>query len=101
MVVPDRCGKREEALQDTDRDARDRPAAVGFEIELGFEGVSLIYSMICRSGFEEPRAWLRPLVFTGRPDQYDPGLRSSFSNWVLMYPLSARIVCSSRTGAGV
>ena len=39
VVVPDRCGQREEALQDADGDAGGGAAAVPFQVELALEGV--------------------------------------------------------------
>ena len=39
VVVPDRGGEGEEALQDADGDAVGGVAAVAFEVELAFEGV--------------------------------------------------------------
>src|SRR3982751_2553590 len=38
-VVPDRGGQGQDALQDSDGDAGDGPAAVLFEVELAFEGL--------------------------------------------------------------
>src|SRR5256885_9975399 len=38
-VVPDRSGQGEDALQDPDGNAGDRPAAVLFKVELAFEGL--------------------------------------------------------------
>jgi hypothetical protein len=37
--VPDRCGEREDALQDPGGDTGDGASTVAFEVELGFEGV--------------------------------------------------------------
>src|SRR5680860_1619218 len=39
LVVPDRCGEREESLEDSGADAGFGAAAVAFEVELGFEGL--------------------------------------------------------------
>ena len=39
VVVPDRGGQGEDALQNADQDSGWRPAAVGFEVKLALEGV--------------------------------------------------------------
>jgi len=39
VVVPDRCGQGEQALQDPNADAVDGAPAVVFQVELAFEGV--------------------------------------------------------------
>lgn len=39
VVVPDRCGQREDTLRDADSDALEGSAAVLFQVELVLEGV--------------------------------------------------------------
>jgi hypothetical protein len=39
VVVPDRGGQRQDALQDPDHDSGGGVTAVAFEVELGFEGL--------------------------------------------------------------
>jgi hypothetical protein len=39
VVVPDRCGQCQDALQDSHQDSGGGVAAVSFEVQLGFEGL--------------------------------------------------------------
>jgi hypothetical protein len=39
VVVPDRCGQGQDALQDADHDSGGGVSAVSFQVELALEGV--------------------------------------------------------------
>ena len=73
VVVPDRGGEGEEALQYSRCDARDGPPAVAFEVELGLERVIDRLDDLPKR-FEVPvaRAWF--LAVAGRPQQLDFGV---------------------------
>jgi hypothetical protein len=55
VVVPDRGGQGEDALQDADQDAGGRFAAVAFEVELALIGVEDRFDGLAQ-GLEEPGA---------------------------------------------
>ncbi|MGY2744498.1 hypothetical protein ACVWZ8_001615 [Arthrobacter sp. UYCu723] len=53
VVVPDRGGHGQQALNDPDRDARKGASEVMFEVQLDFEGIVDRFDDLPQ-GFEEP-----------------------------------------------
>src|SRR5437773_6982718 len=68
VVVPDGGGHRQDPLGDADGDAFEGPPAVGFEVELAFEGVVDRFDQLA-DGFEQRLAGAGGLVFAGGPQQ--------------------------------
>lgn len=75
VIVPDRCGEGEDALQDADGDPADGVSLVVFEVGLPFS-VSLIDSMTFRNGlnYADPARSGSPL--RGWAEQQDGALSS-------------------------
>ena len=71
--MPDRGGEGEDGLQYSRCDARDGPAAVAFEVELGLERVIDRFDDLPKR-FDVPvaRPWF--LALAGRPQQLDFGV---------------------------
>ena len=65
VVVPDRGGQREDALQDADKHASDGVPAVPFQVELTFEGLVDRLDGLAE-GFEQVRAGAVGLALAGR-----------------------------------
>ena len=72
VVVPDRCGHGQQALQDADQDAAWGVSAVLFEIELAFEGVKDRLDALAQ-WFEEPAACSFGFALAGAAQQPDAG----------------------------
>jgi len=72
VVVPDRCGHGQQALQDADQDAAWGVSAVLFEIELAFEGVKDRLDALAQ-WFEEPAAGSFGFALSGAAQQPDAG----------------------------
>src|SRR6266545_3235131 len=72
IVVPDGGGEGQDALPDADDDAGGGVAAVGFEVELAFEGVVDRLDDLAQ-GFEEAGAGTFGLALAGRAQQVQPG----------------------------
>src|SRR6266702_4001218 len=70
VVVPDRGGEREDALEDSGGDTADGAAAVSFEIELALERVVDRFDELTQR-FEEPGAGTWRFVFAGRSQETD------------------------------
>ena len=73
VVVPDRGGQREDALQDADEHASRGVPAVSFQVELTFEGLVDRLDGLAQ-GLEQARAGSVGLALAGRAQQPDPGL---------------------------
>ena len=68
VVVPDRCGQCQDALQDAHHDSGGGVAAVSFEVELAFEGlVDRLDGLAQR--LEQVRAGAFGLALAGRAQQ--------------------------------
>jgi len=80
VVVPDGGGHGQDALGDADGYSFEGPPAVGFEVELAFEGVVDRLDQLA-DRFEQRLAVARDLVFAGRPQQDGPaGSQASFGD---------------------
>jgi hypothetical protein len=78
VVVPDGGGHGQDALADADGDALEGPSAVGFEVELAFEGVVDRFDQL-PDRFEQRLAVAGDLILAGGPQQRDaPGGQVSF-----------------------
>ena len=88
VVVPDRGGEGEDALQYSRCDARDGPPAVAFEVELGLERVIDRLDDLPKR-FEVPlaRPWF--LALAGRPQQLDFGVGECSFECLAVVVLSA------------
>ena len=64
VVVPNRGGEREDALEDSGGDTSDGASTVSFEIELAFEGVVDGFDELTQR-FEEPFATAGFFAFAG------------------------------------
>jgi hypothetical protein len=68
VVVPDRGGQREDALQDADKDAVRGVAAVSFQVKLTFEGLVDRFDGLAQRG-EQTRSRARGLALAGRAQE--------------------------------
>jgi hypothetical protein len=68
VVVPDRGGQCEDALQDADQDSGGGLAAVAFEVELTLVGVEDRFDGLAQ-GFEKPAACSWGFALAGRSEQ--------------------------------
>src|SRR6266545_5312519 len=73
VVVPDGGGEGKDALPDAHDDACWGVPAVGFEVELAFEGVVDRFDDLAQ-GFEEAGAGSFGFAVAGRAQQVDPGV---------------------------
>ena len=80
VVVPDRGGQGQDALQHPHNDPRRSVAAVAFQIQLALEGlVDRLDDLPQRA--EQVRAGPLGLALAGRAQQPDPWAASAASNW--------------------
>jgi hypothetical protein len=68
VVVPDRGGQGEDALQDADQDSGGGLAAVAFEVELTLVGVEDRFDGLAQ-GLEKPAACSLGFALAGRSEQ--------------------------------
>jgi len=74
--VPDRCGEREDALQDAGGDAGHGAPTVAFEVELGFEGVVDRFDDLAQR-LEEALSRTGFLALAGGAEQLDAAASAS------------------------
>jgi hypothetical protein len=98
VVVPDRGGHGQDALGDADGDSLEGAAAVGFQVELAFEGVVDRFDELA-DGLEQRLAVPGGLVLAGGPQQCVPLAARSAWVWRPAKPLSVIRIRPGRLAA--